>query len=734
MNSRIFPSETLPFLGDRRGRGGDPDTIDIRALARTFWKRRWWILAAMLVCGIATYLAVGAGAPVYTAQSKVILDPRKAQIITAVEVVADLDPSEQIVNGEIATLRSNLLLEEVIADLPPEVIDEIDPANAPPGALDTLIGGAKERLGLAPPPAAEPSAADAEDQRVRRLTWAVRQMLTVFSESDSYVIVIRIEAGAPVLAATLANAISEEYIRLQLDGRRDAVGQATTYLEERLETLRGQVEAAEAAVARYRAESLVTDGGTLDAASQQLASLNGQLIEARAARVEAEARYRQLVSVVESEGRVAAARIVTTPVIETLRDQQLALRQQDAEWAQSFDADHPRRVAIRNELNQIESDIGSELDKVLQVRRSDFEIAQLRETSLLESIAGTESRVLSITQNNLDLRQLEREADAARQTYESLLTRVTETRTQEQLQQPDAKLIERATVPGAPSAPRPKLMAALAATVGAMVMAAWVFFNEMTATTFRTAREVETETGLPVLSSIPVERWRNPRAGLAALRASPYGAYGERIRQLRTAILMRDGKDTARSILILSSAPGEGKTTTTLALAEMSALAGKSVIVIDADLRRSSLQKAFGWKMETDFADFIQGNATLSDAIYVPDDAGFDVLAANGPRADAAEELSATWLQPVVDELKRVYDVVLIDAPAVLAVSDALILAQVVDTRVYMVRWDSTPRAAVAQGLAKLAELRLPVSGMVLNKVDARRSPDPYAEGYTYEA
>jgi len=123
----------------------------------------------------------------------------------------------------------------------------------------------------------------------------------------------------------------------------------------------------------------------------------------------------------------------------------------------------------------------------------------------------------------------------------------------------------------------------------------------------------------------------------------------------------------------------------------------------------------------------------LSDAIYVPSDHGFDVLAAMGPRPDAAEELSARWLGPVITELKQVYDVVLIDAPAVLAVSEALILAQVVDTRVYVVAWNSTPRAAVAEGLSKLAELHLGVTGLVLNKVDTRRSTDPNAKGYSYD-
>ncbi|KAF0675861.1 GumC family protein [Profundibacterium mesophilum] len=738
MNSRIFPNETGPFIGGRLppggSGGGDPDAVDLRGLLRTFWKRRWSILGVMLALGALTWFAVSQMTPVYTAQAKLILDPRNPDIITQDKVVADLDLTSQIVNGEIAVLRSNLLIEDAIRTIGAEALAPIDPALAPPSLRERLA----ERLNILLGRPAEDSplpAADLDDPaRTERLVRAVRRNLSVFSDGDSYVIVVRVEAGDPQVAALLANTLAERYITLQLDTRRDAVGQATDWLEERLTDLRAQVEEAEAAVANFSADSLLKDGGTLENASQQLASLNGQLITARSARVEAEARLDQLEKVIAEEGKEQAARIVTTPAIEALRAQALDLRQKDAVWAQSYDPDHPRRTEIAKELVQIESDITRELDKVIETRRSELEIARLREQSLEGSIGTTEDRVMSITRNSLGLRQLEREAAAARQTYESLLTRVTETRTQKQLQQPDAKMIERATVPGAPSAPRPKLMAVLAAAVGGSLMAGLVFFNEMTATTFRSAREIETETGLPVLALIPAERWRDMKRGIKALRAAPYTVYGERIRQLRTALLMRGGRDLVRSVLVLSSAPGEGKTTTTVALAEMAAMAGKSVIVIDCDLRRSTLQKAFGWSMENDFADFIKGDTTLSDAIFVPPDLGFDVLAAKGPRPDAAEELSVTWLQPVIEELKRVYDVVLIDAPALLAVSDAMILAQVVDTRVYLVAWNATPRAAVSEGLARLAEMRLPIDGIILNKFDQGRSSDPNAKGYTYES
>ncbi len=734
MNSRIAPFEALAQRALPVPRMPDADAVDVRALLRTFWKARVRIIGAAVACGLLAFLLVSLITPTYTAYSKIMLDPRKAQIITGNQLLSDLDASEPVVNGELAVLRSNLLLENVIVQTDPAFQDRIDPALKPPSMIARVKSGVRWVLTFGGGDAAPVDAATAEAYRIERLVGTMRGMLTVYNEPSSYVMVIKAQSEDPRVAQQLANAVATTYIAMQLDNRQNAVGQATQWLEERLQVLRGEVEDAEAAVARFQAESLIMDGGTLDNATQQLANLTGQLIEARAARVEAEARLEQLRQVIEAEGMDVAAQIVDTLALQGLRAQALELRQQDAVWARTYDENQERRVEIRRELSDIAAAMQIEVSSVLALRNSELEIARIRENSLTETISELQERIVQISQNRLGLRQLEREAAAARSTYEALLTRTTEARTQRQLQQADAKLVETASLPRRPSAPKTKMMAVLGFLVGGTFMVVWVFFNEMTAQTFRTVRELEAETGQPVLSALPLSQWKDTRAALADMRANPYGRYAERVRQLRTSILMRHGSDEAQSVMLMSSAPGEGKTTANLALAQMAALAGKSTIIVDCDLRRPRVQQALGLPMTTDFADFIEGSAELPNVIYSSVEHGFDVIAARVPRPEAADELSATWLRPLISELTRVYDFVVVDAPAMLAVSDAMIVAETVDTRIYLVSADATPRAAVQDGLGRLAEMRLPVAGLVLNKVDTRKSHDPYAEGYGYEA
>ncbi len=730
MNSSITPVDLARFrrpvparrIGASASRS-DADTVDLRALFLAVWRGRWRILACMIGLGALLYVAVSQVEPTYEATAKVMLDPRTAQIMAGQELVRDLDLSQEVVNGEAAVLRSNVLVERVIATIGPARVDH-----------EGTFGITPEREAQVLEAIALPETRSAEmDKTIQGLVWLIRRDLSVFREGESYVIAIRTAHHDPILAAQIANTIATSYIGAQVDARRDTTTGATQWLEDRANELRAQLDLAEARVAESRAAGLDAEGGSAETVRQQIADLNGQLVAARSDRVAAEALIERLETVLAGGGFTQVAEIVSSPLIEQINLERIALDRQDAQWAQRYDADHPERQRIARARTGLDGELAQEVERIIAQRRNETQIAQLREDSLREGISDLEERVVSISSSEGGLRQLEREAQAKRETYETLLARLAQARTQEQLTQPDAKLIERASVPGAPSAPRPKLMAALGMMLGLAAGLGLILVRELSSNTFRRAADLEAETGLPVLAVTPVQGWTGLMQSTAALRDTPYSLYGERMRHLRTSILMRDGHEQSRAVMMLSAAPGEGKTTTTLALAQMSVLAGKSVIVVDADLRRSTVQAAFGWDMQEDFADFIRGDCSLDKAIYTDPDFGFDFLAARGSQPDVADKLSGGWLGSVITELKRVYDVVLIDAPAMLAVSDALIVAQVVDTRIFAVKWDATPRRSVLEGIAALEDVGLDVDGLVLTMVDPDKSPDAKATGYTYD-
>ncbi|KAA9009428.1 GumC family protein [Histidinibacterium aquaticum] len=694
MNQRLTGADALRLSSARVSprRVPDPDSIDLRALGRLFLSRWKTLLGVSLLAALVVYGLLTLSAPVYSATAKVLIDPRRTEVLSGSDIISTREPSQQVINSEIAILTSNVLIEEVINTVGPERIATL--SSAPPEAADTLA--------------------------MEQLVWTVRENLSVWSEADSFVIVVSFTATDPELAAEVTNTLVDTYIARQIETRRMSLGQAAVWLEEQLEILEDRIAQNEETISVMQTESLLNNGSTLENATQQITTLNNQLVAARAERVTAEAQVQQLNELLEKSGLEEASSQISSPTLETLRARARQLRQQDAVWAESVEPDHPRRAAILADLEQVQAEIGAEVRNVIAIRRGEYDVARMREQSLEETVGRMEERIVQISRGDIDLRQLERETEAARRTHEAMLTRLTETRTQERVQSAEATLVERATVPAGPSAPRPKLMGAVAGASAFAICVVALFFGEMTVTTFRTARELEAETGLPVLASLPLVPGRQRKNAFSRFGADPYSGYAERIRHLRTMLLMRDETVISTSVSVLSSVAAEGKTTTALALADMAVRAQRSAIVVDCDMRRTSLQENYHWAMQHDFAGYLRGTCSLSQAIHSPEELAFDVLTSNRPHPDLADELSSLWLQPVIEQLKESYDLVIIDGPPLLAVSDAAIIAKAADKRIYIVEHERTTRNEVRDGLAILADFQLPVDGMVLNKVSGR--------------
>lgn len=682
----------------------DADRVDVRGLLAAIAARYRLIGALGIGTALLLYVLTGFLPSTYTAQPKVMLDPRQVRVMATDDVVSNLNLSEPVIQSEVSVMQSNILLERLIRTLG---IDR----------LETHFFGA-------------PEYDKSEATRLANLTWAIRKDLKVVREGQSYVFTISFEGSEPGIVQEIANGIAETYIALQVENRRESARQATQWIAEQVDEARAAMNEAEEALAAYRADSLTREGGTYETSTQQLANLTAQLVTARAERVTAEAQYDQLRALLENQGLDALAKAVTSPLLERLNEDRLTLQREDAQWAQSFGPDHPQRRRIRDEIGGVEAELQDEAERIIELRRNEVEVARLRENSLAEGLQQLEDQLAGMSVSSIGLRQIEREAAAARENYEALLARLGTASGQETMQRPEARVIERATYPAVPSAPRPKLMGAFGLILGLTAGLVAALFLEMTRSTFRTKREIEGETGLPMLAALPLQPDGGLRGVIDGLRINSNTMFGEKIRQVRTMLAMQSRQDEPRAVLVTSSQPGEGKTTTAMALAQMAALAGKSVIVVDGDLRRSQLVATFGWRMEDDFADFILEHADLPEAIHSDPETGIDVLTTATPCPEAADDLSADWLKPLMDELKRCYDVVIIDTPPLLNVADGLVLAGVADSILYVVRWDQTRRSAVREGLDALGGLGLRPAGVVLTQIDPKAAGKIYGEGY----
>lgn len=714
---------------------GDNDGVDLDDLSHGVWRGRYIILGAALVCGLLAALAVSQVTPRYSAMSQVLLESRERRYMTDEQVVSDLKLNDQVMASEISIMRSNVLLEAVIVDLDrthPGILDGIDPAKQAPSAIDQARDVVKSIL-----PFAEPGAVTEDEvsrrARVERLTWAIRKNVEIWRDGDSYIISIAAQTVEPELSAALASSIAERYITLQLEGRQQTAAQATEWIEKRVDDLRSQVEAAEDAVEDYRGRLLVSHGTSLDIITQRMVSLNDELVKARIQRVSAEARYQEISRLMDAGGYESLGSTLSSETITELLQRRVAILANDAEWSQSFGTDHPERRKLQRQLDEVDRALNAEFQRALDAQRNEVEIARISEKTLGTDLDDVERKFMEISRSSIGLRELEREAEAARNMYTDLLNRYAETRTQENFQHADARIVETATVPGSPSAPRPKLMTLLGILIGGTLGLGYVLYQVLARPTYRNLADLEADSGLPVLSVIPQRKWKTSAEALHEVESSPLGPVAESLRKLRNELSLGSEDSDPLSVALMSALPSEGKTTTTLLLARLAEMADKLVIVVDCDMRQNSIQAEFQWPMEHDFGDLIRGECSLLDAIYTDTGRGFDVLATRQRLPDAADLLSSEWLRGVLEELKDYYDVILVNCPAMLPAADSLAVARAVDQRVMLVRHDHTPRPAVKRAYAMLENNGLDAHGNVLTQVDPDAVPQAYLYEYGYD-
>lgn len=220
-------------------------------------------------------------------------------------------------------------------------------------------------------------------------------------------------------------------------------------------------------------------------------------------------------------------------------------------------------------------------------------------------------------------------------------------------------------------------------------------------------------------------------------REKPNSPLAEAVRNLRTSILFSNIDRPPKVVMLTSSVPEEGKSTSALLLAMTSRQMGKSTIIVDCDLRRPAL----GHLMDAagDHAELIsvlEGEADVNAAMFEDPDTGLNVLMTRGARRsgniNAADVLSSRKFEQLIKSLSERYDLVILDTPPTLVVTDARVVAQLADTVVYAVRWDKTPRGAVLEGLKDMRAVEAPIAGVLMTMVNEKKASRHAYDGYSY--
>ncbi len=721
------------------------DAINLRQLLTTLWQRKMIIIGTTMVITSIALLVVLQLTPVYLAEAQIVVEPPRTNVVDIDSVAQSLATDYYTNETQAAILASRVLAEQVVDDL--GLIDDplFNPALRP--ARDGLLARLNLRnlrLGDLIPDwwraalhdAGADDAFDEEEaapltleqerqlQREQVIDAYLSQLSAVPSDS-SRVITVGFASEDPGTAVRVANTVVEMYIEDQVRAKSEQTELANAWLQNRAVELKDQVRAAARAVEQHRrASGLVSvEGSSL--LSQQLADLNTQLIVVRTQRAEAEARFKQVQRLLNSPGGIdTAAAVLGSRLIQRLREQEAEVVRKIAEMKTQYRDSHPKMILARSELQDLVAKIESEVRKIAINLGNELEIAEVREENFEREIGRLESTLDRQSDAEITLRALEAEFEANRKLYDTILARLKETDVQDSaLLQADARVISFATTPSKPAYPRKRLVVGLAFVSSVVLGVLIVLLLEHLDSGFRTREQLEAETGMAALSVVPARSGRR-HSHLALyddVLERPNSLLSESMRTLRISLLLSNVDHPPRTVLVTSSVPGEGKTTTALALARTVAKHGQRCIVIDGDLRKPAIHDAFGVPNGLGLIDYLRNDLADEEIIQIDFKSGAHYIPAGRTVAHATDLLSSDKMHGLLHALREVYDLVIVDTPPVLAISDTMVLSRKVDKCIYVVRAERTRRESVIAGIRQMRDAGADLAGLVLTRVDVRK-------------
>lgn len=710
-----------------------PGGSSLREMFRKLWRRKAVLIGTVILLTTLAALLTFQLTPVYTATASVMVEPRERKVVDIQAVVSGLPPDLFTIESEIAVLRSRSLIERVVSKLElaqnPEFNRELRPKRSLlkmlglegvlPTEVTDMLGSAagKAKAEETPETKLERTRVELVDEFLRRLRTEMK--------GRSRVIEISFRSTEASLAAEAANTLADLYIVEQLEAKFEATRRATVWLNERLSGLREKVEASEKAVEDYRRRSGLTEGRGMTLSSQQLSELNSALIQARTQRAEAQARLAQVQNATRNpEGVEAVAEVLSNPLITRLREQEADLRRRVAELSQDIGERHPRMINLRAEMRDLNTKINAEVGKIVQQLRNEVRVAEAREASISAGLRQTETRAAEANRDEVQLRALQREATANRTLYETFLGRFKETSEQQEIQQPDARIISRADTPNRPSFPNPVMFVGVAFLLSIAAGLAFIVMLEKLDHGFRSMEQVEQLTGRPALGLIPLIPGLGPgkKAPHDYILEKPVSAFGESIRAIYAGLLLSNVDRPPRVVLVTSSLPGEGKTSLSIALARMIARTGqKRIVLVDCDLRRPQVHRNLKIPAKPGLVECLSGEATLEQVMQADKHTELTIIPSGGSPTTPSDLLSSEHFKRTVAQLAEKFDMVILDSSPVLAVSDSRILARIADKTVFIVRWAETRREVATMGIKQITDAGCDLAGVVLSMVNVRK-------------
>jgi len=731
----------------------EEEEIDLREYLAVILRRRWTVVAVLLLVVFTTAFFTFRMRPLYKATATLEISPNQPQVVPfgddgRIRVIEQA----RYIQSQVEILKSRTLARKVVEALDLEHNLEFQAKKK--GYLSKLMGGVKGAVKslLGGGKVAKSLPVDPREAKMDSLVSAFLGRLKVspLKGGKSYLMAVSFEAHDPKLASKVVNTLVEEYIAFDLEKRVEATKVGKQYLEKQIARVQARLEEAEERLNRFARENDIVflsqlgkgEGQGEDIATTRLNELTNELIKAEAHRIKLESLYRQSLKDPDS-----IPQVMNNPLVGNLKDRLAQLETRYANLSSTFTPEYPEMKRLGEEIASVKSQIEREKKRVIASIKTDYLTALKREEMIRSALERQKKKTAELRQKAIDYNILKREVETNRRIYELLLQRSKEMDVEASVRSTSIRPIDRASIPLSPYKPRKMLNLLLSLIVGLMGGVFLAFFLEYLDNTIKTPDEVEKLLRLPVLGVVPSitlkKRKKEEKADglLIDFYAvnSPKSPAAEAFRMVRTSLMLAAAGQPPKTVLVTSPQVGGGKTLIALNLAAAYAQMESRVLLMDCDLRRARLHRVLNVKANPGLSNYLAGRVDLGQIVHqvdgiLGDGVTIDFISAGTVPPNPVELLNSKSFVHLLELLRERYDHIVMDSPPLVGFADALVLSRLVDGTILVLRNQQTPKPAAKYARDRLFQVGGNILGVVVNDVRVERGAYYYGKysGYYY--
>lgn len=696
-----------------------PETsmFDTAWLRGALFRQRWLIGSTLVIALLAGLVMTLLETPLYQASATVRISPFGNFIVEGQEATAAIQSTSEI--DSFLQTQAVVIKSRKIAGVVAEKLN------------------ASSRNALLGPDIDESRPPDRTDEqwerdKVQRAASVLRGGVSAVVPQDELVLTITFTHPDRVLAAEAANAYSEAYVESDTKRSVESNAYAREYLLEQIGEVREQLSEAEKASNAYARSAGIVTPDTVGSAGEtgqtitgaNLSSINQTVAEARAKRIAAEQKWRAVSNLPAAQ----LPEVQANSVVQTLTAEKAKLNGELTNLRERYNDQFPEIVDVQSRIALLDQQIATTAANVKAGIRNEFLIAQRQEAALSSELSNVTGEALVEQDEKIEFTNLERNAEALREQLKNLLDRYNQISTAANVQSGQLTLLDSAIVPGAPISPSLTKNLLIALVLGVAAAGGLALVREIFVDQFRRAEDIEDRLGVPVLGLTPYVKSDD----IDGQEANQFSSLMEAYASIRSTIDFTVPRDGA-VVQLTSSQAAEGKSTTSLILAELFARLGRKTLLIDCDLRKPSIIPLLDIAPKSQgIAEVLLGQASLESALIDDVHDNLHILSVSDIPSNPVELLSSLRFREFIEEQRQNYSMILIDSSPVLGLADAPEIAQNVDATIFVIEANRTSFAQARTAVKRLKGVGGNVIGAILTKYRALEAGSDYNYQYQY--